>query len=490
MSVKQQQLREAVLEAEGIATPLYAPREKIYPQSVKGRIRRIKWALLIVTLGTYYFLPFVRWYRGPGEPSQAMLVDLVHRRFYFFSIEIWPQEVYYITGLLILAAVGLFLMNAIAGRLWCGYLCPQTVWTDLFFWIERIVEGDRRERMLKAKQKLNLERIKEKIIKHSLWLLIAWWTGGAWVLYFADAPTLVGQLATFHADAIAYVWIGILTFTTYFLAGHMREQLCTFMCPWPRIQAALIDETALEITYRYDRGEPRGSAKKNMVLRKAGRPAGDCIDCRQCINVCPNGVDIRQGLQLDCIQCGLCMDACDTVMEKIGRPTGLIAYDTDVNVKRRLEGRPELPVRVVRPRTILYVTVIVLVGALMLYSLATRSSVGIAALHDRNPMFVELSDGAIRNAYTVRILNKNTQTHSFSLEVAELPAAHLEVIGATQGTDGSPVIAVEPDQTFEARALVTLPAGAQLDKEQDITFVLVDLATGARVTARDNFFAP
>ena len=325
--------------------PLYAARRKIYPQAVHGTFRRIKWAVLIVTLGIYYLLPFVRWDRGPNAPSQAVLIDFPNRRFYFFFIEIWPQEVYYLTGLLIIAAMALFLMNAVAGRVWCGYLCPQTVWTDLFCAIERWVEGDRREHMLRERGPWTAERVARLGLKHFLWLMVAWWTGGAWVLYFADAPTLVKELATFQAPFVAYVWIGILTFTTYALAGHMREQVCTYMCPWPRIQAALTDEHALNVTYRYDRGEPRGSIKKNAALREQGLPAGDCIDCLQCVYVCPTGVDIRDGANLGCIQCGLCIDACDAVMAKIDRPLRLIAYDTDLNIKRRQEGKPAATAR-------------------------------------------------------------------------------------------------------------------------------------------------
>ncbi len=276
---------------------LYEARKQIYPQSVSGTFRRIKWAILVVTLGIYYILPFVRWDRGPDAPSQAVLVDLEHNRFYFFFIEIWPQEVYYITGLMILAALGLFLMNALAGRVWCGYLCPQTVWTDLYLMIERLAEGDRRERMRKDAGPWTIQRVAEKTVKHSLWLAIAWWTGGAWVLYFNDAPTLVRQLATFSAPAIAYIWIGILTATTYVLAGFMREQVCLYMCPWPRIQAALTDENALNVTYRYDRGEQRMSVKKAKATRALGGQAGDCIDCGQCVAVCPTGVDIRGGAE-------------------------------------------------------------------------------------------------------------------------------------------------------------------------------------------------
>src|SRR5215470_9804016 len=405
---------------DSATSPLYAPGKAIYPQSVSGTFRNIKWALLAFCLLVYYALPFVRWDRGPDAPSQAVLVDFPNRRFYFFFIELWPQEVYYFTGLLIVAAMALFLMNAIGGRIWCGYLCPQTVWTDLFYAVERFIEGDRRERMMKAGHPLTLRRAGEIAAKHAIWLIIAWWTGGAWVLYFADAPTLVRDLATLQAPAAAWVAIAILTFTTYVLAGHMREQVCVYMCPWPRIQAALTDEWALNVTYRYDRGEPRMSVKKAEALRSHGEPAGDCIDCRQCVAVCPTGIDIRDGAQLACIMCGLCIDACDNVMNKVGRPAGLIAYDNDINIARRAAGKPPV-YRFIRARTVIYAGIIVLAGIAMLYALLTRSYLEISVRHDRNPLFVTLSDGSIRNAHTVHLLNKHRDTSSIELQVEGLP---------------------------------------------------------------------
>ncbi|HEY4773809.1 MAG TPA: cytochrome c oxidase accessory protein CcoG [Xanthobacteraceae bacterium] len=464
--------------------PLYAARRQLYPQDVAGTYRTIKWTVLAITLGIYYLLPFVRWDRGPNAPDQAVLVDFPGRRLYFFFIEIWPQEVYYLTGLLILAAMVLFLMNAIAGRVWCGYLCPQTVWTDLFYAIERRVEGDRRAHMQRDRAPWSLEKFARKGMKHFLWLMVAWWTGGAWVLYFADAPTLVKDLATFEAPLIAYAWIGILTLTTYTLAGHLREQVCIYMCPWPRIQAALTDEYAFDVTYRYDRGEPRGSAKKNAQRRAQGLPAGDCVDCLQCVAVCPTGVDIRDGANLGCIQCGLCIDACDAVMAKLGWPTRLIAYDTEVNIRRRLEGKPAL-LRVVRPRTVVYAGIIALVGAIMVYSLATRESLGLNVIHDRNPIFVRLADGAIRNAYTVRILNKRTVARRFALAIEGVPGASLEIVGEPTPPDGDPAIEVGPDQTREVRVLVTdhgtgAPSSA-------ITFTVIDRATGEAARASDHF---
>ncbi len=468
--------------------PLYAAAEKVYPQSVSGTFRTVKWALMMFCLGVYYLTPFIRWDRGPNAPSQAVLIDFPHRRFYFFFIEIWPQEVYYFTGLLVIAAMMLFLTNAIGGRIWCGYFCPQTVWTDLYNAVERWIEGDRRERMRKDRSPLTARRLGELGLKHGVWLLIAWWTGGAWVLYFADAPTLVRDLATFQAPFAAYTAIAILTFTTYTLAGHMREQVCIYMCPWPRIQAALTDEWALNVTYRYDRGEPRTSVKKAQELRLQGRSAGDCIDCYQCAAVCPNGVDIRNGEQLACINCGLCIDACDSVMAKIGRPTGLIAYDTAVNIQRRLEGKGNI-YRFVRARTLIYFAIIAVTGVTMLYSLATRTLIDISVLHDRNPLFVTLSDGSVRNAYTVRFLNKRNEPRVFELQVDGVPAAVLHSIGEDTGTAGGPLTEVGPDQTREVRVLVTAPAGAKLEKSTPVTFRARDTASGDTATATDHFLS-
>jgi cytochrome c oxidase accessory protein FixG len=475
--------------AGGAPAPLYAPRKAVYPQSVSGRFRNIKWAVMAVTLGIYYLLPFVRWDRGPNAPDQAVLVDFPGRRFYFFFIEIWPQEVYYFTGLLILAAMALFLMNALAGRVWCGYLCPQTVWTDLFYAVERWVEGDRRERMKRAGQPWTFESLRLTATKHFLWLMIAWWTGGAWVLYFADAPTLVYELATFQAPMIAWIWIGILTFTTYLLAGFAREQVCTYMCPWPRIQAALTDEWALNVAYRHDRGEPRMSLKEATKAREASRPAGDCVDCFQCVAVCPTGIDIRDGAQLECIQCGLCIDACDNVMERIGRPTGLIAYDNDINIERRKQGLPELW-RFIRPRTVIYAVFIALVGVTMLWALASRDMLSISIIHDRNPVYVQLSDGGLRNGYTVRLMNKELEERLFTVSLDGLPGARLEIIGAAAEQDGDIVVIVGPDTTRELRALVFVPPGQALAPSTPVTFRLTDTETGASDSAHDFFRAP
>lgn len=468
----------------------FVSAEKVYPQSVKGTFRTIKWAILFVTLGIYYFLPFVRWDRGPGAPDQAVLVDFEARRAYFFFIEIWPQEVYYLTGLLVIAAVMLFLMNAVAGRVWCGYLCPQTVWTDLFLKVERFFEGDRRQRINFDKEPWTANKVARKTGKHAVWLLIAWWTGGAWVLYFADAPTLVYELATGQASLVVYAWIGILTFTTYSLAGHMREQVCTYMCPWPRIQAALTDEYALNVTYRADRGEPRGHLKENKKRAAEGLPAGDCIDCHQCVAVCPTGVDIRKGSQLECIQCGLCIDACDNIMTKVGKPTGLIAYDTDINMERREQGL-EPVYKFIRPRTVIYAAIIAISAGIMLYTLMNRQMIDLSVVHDRNPLYVVQDKGVIRNGYTMRVLNKMNEAQTFTLAVeSDSGEFTAEVIGVESNADGSITIDMGPDRTRQIRALVFSEPDADLPASSPLDFVLENTDNGEKVVITDFFRAP
>jgi cytochrome c oxidase accessory protein FixG len=470
--------------------PLYAPTKKVYPQKVRGAFRRAKWAILLACLAIYYLLPFVRWDRGPNLPDQAVLIDLASRRFYFFFIEIWPQEIYYLTGLLVVAAIALFLMNAVAGRVWCGYLCPQTVWTDLFLAVERFFEGDRRERIKLDEGPWTANKAARKAGKHAVWLVIAWWTGGAWVLYFADAPTLVKELATFQAPFEAWLWIGILTATTYLLAGHMREQVCLYMCPWPRIQAALTDEDALNVSYRFDRGEPRVSLKESSRLRALDLPAGDCIDCNQCVAVCPTGVDIRQGTQLGCIQCGLCIDACDAVMQKVKRPTRLIAYDLEKAIRAREAKAPVPAFRLIRPRTLIYLAIIALAGGAMLYQLGARSFLTLSAIHERTPLFVALKDGSIRNIYTLRIANKRSEPRLVAITASGPLELRIEVDGATPSADWRPVVEVPPDVTKEVRLLVTAPIGSVSGSSQLIEINASDLYIGEEASVTDHFLGP
>lgn len=473
-------------EASG---PLYASSKKVYAQNVTGTFRRLKWTLLWLCLGLYYLLPFVRWDRGPNAPHQAVLIDLEHSRFYFFFIELWPQEVYYFTGLLVIASLALFLVNALIGRAWCGFTCPQTIWTDLFMWVERAIEGDRRERMKLDAAPWTRDKIVKRVAKHAIWLAIAWWTGGAFVLYFADAPTLVRQLAAFDASITVWVSIGTLTFTTYYLAGHMREQFCLNMCPWPRIQAALTDSDALNITYRDDRGEPRMSLKQAIRTRAASLPAGDCIDCNQCVAVCPTGVDIRQGLQPGCIQCGLCIDACDAVMTKVNRPIRLIAYDTDDNIRRRKSGKKPF-FRPIRGRTVAYASLIVFVGALMLYQLATRQHLALSAMHVRAPMFTTIRDGGVRDGYTLRLSNKWTEARRFEITVEGLKDISLKSQQAELSLDGKLIVEIDPDANQEIDLFVTAPRATLAGPSAAISFRATDVATGETTVTGDHFFGP
>jgi len=459
---------------------LYARREKIHPKRGEGSFRRLKWIVMAVTLGIYYLTPWLRWDRGPYAPDQAVLVDLAHRRFYVFFIEIWPQEFIYVAGLLVMAGIGLFLVTSTVGRAWCGYTCPQTVWTDLFLVVERFFEGDRNARIRLDKAPWTFDKLRKRVAKHAVWLLIAVATGGAWIFYFADAPTLLRNLATLQAPFVAYGTVGVLTATTYVLGGHMREQVCIYMCPWPRIQAAMLDEHSLTVTYNDWRGEPRTRGKRRA--EGAGLVAGDCVDCNACIAVCPTGIDIRKGQQLECITCALCIDACDAVMDKLGRERGLISYATlsEYAHNMRIATDPATaaidPSRVrssggrfvdglkhfdwrtlVRPRTLLYFGVWALIGVGMLVALGMRDRLDMTVQHDRNPVFVELSDGSIRNGYTVKLLNMLPEPRSIRLSLEGLPGAAMTVPELGDAAGASFEVPVEPDRLRALRVFVSQP---------------------------------
>ena len=474
------------VRAQRAAMPLYATRIKVYPKQVAGYFRRIKWAILVVCLSVYYLVPWIRWDRGPGAPDQAVLIDMPGRRAYFFMIEIWPQEVYYLTGLLILGAVGLFLVTTVMGRVWCGYACPQTVWTDLFMWVERLIEGDRNARMKLDKQTWSGAKFARKAAKHGVWLLIALATGGAWVWYFNDAPTVTRNAFTLQASGATYFFIGLFTTTTYLLAGWAREQVCTYMCPWPRYQAAMLDEGSLVVTYQNWRGEPRGKHKQGTSWE--GR--GDCIDCGQCVAVCPTGIDIRDGQQLECIGCGLCVDACNAVMDKVGRPANLITFDTLASQAALATGKMA-PYRLIRPRVIIYSALLAVVGLIMLGALLTRPTVEVNVLRDRNPIYVTLSDGSIRNGYTLKILNKTREAHDYRLGVAGPGNAQTSVVGAGASDDGANLwLSAKPDSVATYRIYVSAPRAVVAAESSPIVFSLRETESGETAEYHSVFLGP
>ncbi|CAN5333764.1 cytochrome c oxidase accessory protein CcoG [soil metagenome] len=480
---------------------LYQPRVKIFPKRTDGFYRKLKWAVMAVTLAIYWITPWLRWNRGPFAPNQAVLVDIANRRFYFFFIEIWPQEFYYVAGLLIMAGLGLFLVTSVAGRVWCGYTCPQTVWTDLFIWVERLIEGDRNARMKLDKAPWTADKIAKRVSVHVSWLLIGVATGGAWIFYFADAPTLLYSFVTLQAPTIAYITVGVLTATTYVFAGFMREQVCTYMCPWPRIQGAMLDEDSLLVTYNDWRGEQRSRHQKRAAAE--GLNTGDCVDCNACVVVCPMGIDIRDGNQLECITCALCIDACDAVMDKTGRQKGLISYTTlrDYNAhaaETASAGRTVATAHqkavgfshIVRPRTLLYAGLWALVGLVMLFGLLTRDRLDINALPDRNPLYVTLSDGSIRNGYTLKLLNMSGERRTFEVALVGLPAAALWLAGSEEHGARSLAVEVEPDRLREIKVFVAQKGNLVAPGLTGFAFSVRDLGGSESGSAAAEFYAP
>ncbi len=448
---------------------LYEKRKGVYPKAVDGTFRRLKWVIMAVTLGIYYVTPWIRWDRGPYAPDQAVLVDLANRRFYMFGIEIWPHEFYYVAGMLVMAGIGLFLVTSAVGRAWCGYSCPQTVWTDLFQHIERAIDGDRNAQFRLQDAPWGPKKIAKRFGKWTIWLLVAMATGGAWIFYFADAPTLAQDFFTGEAAFVAYATVGVLTATTFIFGGFMREQVCIYMCPWPRIQAAMMDEKSLTVTYKDWRGEPRGSVKKAEAQPGS---FGDCIDCNQCVAVCPTGIDIREGPQIGCITCALCIDACDKVMDQVGRPRGLIDYVTAEDAELEKAGQQHTPVlkTLLRPRTLLYFSVWGAIGLAMLFAVGNRTRIDISANHDRNPLYVQLADGGVRNAYTANLRNMENRPRTMEISMSGLAQAVLWSNQGSRETAGQTIMVEVPaDSVGRVRLFVAAPGEGPAREEFTLT---------------------
>jgi len=392
-------------------------------------------------------------------------------------IEIWAHEFYFVAGLLIMAGLGLFLFTSALGRVWCGYACPQTVWTDLFILVERWIEGDRNARVRLWNQPWNAEKAAKRAVKWTVWLLIGLATGGAWVFYFTDAPTLARDLVAGTAHPVAYTTMAILTLTTFFFGGFFREQICIYACPWPRIQAAMMDEDTLTVAYRPWRGEPRGKHRKS----EDAETLGDCIDCSACVNVCPQGIDIRDGQQLACITCALCIDACNDVMDKIGRPRDLIGYMALTDEAAERAGKPPKSVwsHVFRPRTILYTVLWAAVGIALVVALFIRTDMNVNVTPVRNPTFVTLSDGSVRNSYDFRLINKHGEDRDFYIYIVSDRSMRLSVEGTTELR-----VTVPANETKTQRVYLTADPGSEAATadRSELTFWVEDRVANERVS--------
>ncbi|GAB3550742.1 cytochrome c oxidase accessory protein CcoG [Noviherbaspirillum agri] len=394
---------------------MYQAREQIYPREIKGWYTTWRWVCVWLTQLVFYGLPWLSW-----NDRQAVLFDLGARKFYIFGIVLWPQDFIYLALLLIICAYALFLFTAIAGRLWCGYSCPQTVYTEIFMWIENKIEGSRSARMRLDKQPMSAEKIARKSAKHLVWGAVSLWTGFTFVGYFTPIHELSQSVMTLGLGPWEWFWILFYGFATYGNAGWMREQVCKYMCPYARFQSSMFDKDTLTVTYDRERGEPRGARSKSS----ANANLGSCIDCSMCVQVCPTGIDIRDGLQYDCIGCAACIDACDSVMDKISAPRGLIRYTTENAISNKLSAK-EVRRRAMRPRVLIYSAILILIIAASLGSLLTRTPLKLDVIRDRGTMGREVEDGMIENVYRLQIMNTDERPHRYKISVSGIDSIAL-----------------------------------------------------------------
>jgi len=411
--------RRAALASSGDGSvDLYELRRKVYPRAVTGWFARWRWVMVWATQLVFYGLPWLTW-----NGRQAVLFDLESRRFFIFGLVLYPQDFIYLTGLLVISAMSLFLFTTIAGRLWCGYACPQTVYTEIFLWIERKIEGDRVKRMKLDKAPMSARKLGIKAAKHAVWILFALWTGFTFVGYFTPIRELGGLVLTASLGPWQTFWILFYGFATYGNAGFMREQVCKYMCPYARFQGVMFDRDTLIITYDAKRGEPRGSRSRKADPAMLG--LGSCIDCGLCVEVCPTGIDIRNGLQIECIGCAACIDACDAVMGKMNYAPGLIRYDTENGMEHGWSRR-QLWRRVLRPRVLVYATILLAASIALVGHMATRNPVKLDVIRDRGALAREVEDGMIENVYRLQIMNSSEESRSYVLSVSGLETVFID----------------------------------------------------------------
>jgi cytochrome c oxidase accessory protein FixG len=406
---------------EPVEQQLYAIRQKIQPRAVHGVFANWRIALVLITQAVYYGLPWLQW-----DDRQAVLFDLATRKFYIFGLVFWPQDFIYLTGILVLSALALFLFTAVAGRLWCGYACPQTVYTELFMWVEDWIEGDHLARKKLDKSPWTATKIRKRGTKHAIWLLIALWTGFTFVGYFTPIQSLASEVVSLGLGPWETFWILFYGFATWGNAGFMREQVCKYMCPYARFQSVMFDSDTLTVTYDNSIGEPRGPRGKKVDYKAKG--LGTCVDCGVCVQVCPTGIDIRNGLQYECIGCAACIDGCDQIMDKMGYPRGLIRYTTENVIKGKYPDSGILR-HVLRTRTLIYTALMLVISSAFVYSLATRVPLRVDVVRDRVALSKETDDGMIENVYRLQLINKDNQSHQYTFNAAGIPG--LRVITST-----------------------------------------------------------
>ncbi len=422
---------KVVKEAELLSAEasLYEIRQKIYPRSVSGWFARWRVALVMATQLLFYGLPWLTWNARP-----AVLFDLAARKFYIFGIVFWPQDFIFLAGLLVIAALSLFLFTAVGGRLFCGYACPQTVYTAMFMWIERKVEGDRAQRIKLDGAALSAGKVLRKAVKHALWISVGLWTGFTFVGYFTPIKILLGEMSHLSLGPWETFWILFYGFATYGNAGWMREQVCKYMCPYARFQSAMFDADTLTVTYDAQRGEPRGSRGRSADFQAKG--LGACVDCGICVQVCPTGIDIRRGLQYECIGCAACVDSCNQVMDKMAYPRGLIRYSTENALKQRMTPS-QMAARVFRPRVLVYIGLLAVIVTVWGVALVLRSPLKVDVIRDRAALMRETRAGKIENVYRLQIMNTDEQAHRYVIKASGLsnmrikPVAPVAVPGAT-----------------------------------------------------------